>query len=243
MLKCNSICIRNFCVGQYTEASINTIYCFVIGYNFLNCLLACIYFFGTTASMTLRFYRATLAAMVLSAALLPGQSFAQLAINASSPTPNLSSVPRNSAVTIGFNQPLGAGAGVALRVFSSQRGGLRPGNSGTVAVVGNQLVFNPAYDFKPGETVKVSVTTAAQSAAGSLAAPRMFQFTAAATGGSGRFSGSGTPVGSSPYNVAMADVDNDGDLDMVAPDFGGASVSIRLNNGSGVFSGGSNPKA
>ncbi len=69
----------------------------------------------------------------------------------------------------------------------------------------------------------------------------MFQFTTAATGGSGIFSGGAVAVGSNPYNVTMADVDNDGDVDMLSPDFGVASVSIRLNNGSGVFGGGSNP--
>ncbi|MBO2009116.1 T9SS type A sorting domain-containing protein [Hymenobacter negativus] len=72
--------------------------------------------------------------------------------------------------------------------------------------------------------------------------PQLFQFTAAATGGYGTFSGGSDPsVGSSPYNVAVADVDNDGDLDLLSPTFSGASVSVRLNNGSGTFGGGSNP--
>ena len=190
--------------------------------------------------MTSRF-RCSLFVIALLVGGLPGRGFAQLAITSVSPSPNLSRAARNSIVAIGFSQPLNTSSAAALRVFSSQRGGLRSGNSGGVAVAGNQLTFAPGYDFKPGETVRVSVTQAAQSSSGALANPRLFQFTAAATGGSGRFSGSGTPVGSSPYNVAMADVDNDGDLDMIAPDFGAASVSIRLNNGNGVFSGGSNP--
>ena len=191
--------------------------------------------------MIRRFRNSTLVAIVLFAGLVPSRSFAQLAITTTSPTPNLSSAARNSRVTVGFNQPPSSGAAAALRVFSSQRGGLRTTGSGSVAVVGNQLVFSPTYDFKPGETVRMSVTTAVQSSGGALVSPRMFQFTAAATGGTGRFSNSLTSVGPNPYNVAMADVDNDGDLDMVSPDFGGASVSIRLNNGSGVFSNGSNP--
>ena len=193
------------------------------------------------AFMLRRFRNSTLVAVVLFAGLVPSRSFAQLAITTTSPTPNLSSAARNSRVTVGFNQPPSSGAAAGLRVFSSQRGGLRTTGSGSVAVVGSQLVFSPTYDFKPGETVRMSVTTAVQSSGGALVSPRMFQFTAAATGGTGRFSNSLTSVGPNPYNVAMADVDNDGDLDMVSPDFGGASVSIRLNNGSGVFSGGSNP--
>jgi hypothetical protein len=130
----------------------------------------------------------------------------------------------------------------ALRIFSSQRGGMRSGTSGTVTVNNDALTFSPSADFRPGEVVKVSVTRAAQSSSGVLALPRTFQFTAAATGGYGTFSGGSDPsVGSNPYNVTVADVDNDGDLDLLTPTFGGASVSVRMNNGSGVFSGGTNP--
>ena len=177
----------------------------------------------------------------LLASLSATTGLAQPIITGVTPIANTVIAPRNSTVAVQCSQPLSAGSAAALRVFSNQRGGLRTGSSGSTSVSGNRLTFVPTYDFKPGETVKVSVTTAAQSASGALAVPRMFQFTAAATGGSGIFSGGSTPAGYNPYNVTMADVDNDGDLDIVAPAFGGASVSIRLNNGSGVFGGGSDP--
>ena len=173
--------------------------------------------------------------------LLAGTSRAQPVVTITTPLANQASAPRNGAVAVRFTQALGAGSAAALRVFSNERGGLRTGNSGVVALSGQDLTFVPAFDFRPGETVKVSVTRAAQSSGGALAAAKMFQFTAAAAGGSGIFSGGVVPVGSSPYNVTMADVDNDGDVDLLSPDFGVASVSIRLNNGSGVFGGGSNP--
>lgn len=173
--------------------------------------------------------------------MLARAGWAQPAITVTIPAANKTSAPRNSTVAVRFTQVLGAGAAGALRVFSNERGGLRTGTSGVVAVSGQELLFTPAFDFRSGETVKVSVTRAAQSSSGTLAAAKMFQFTAAATGGSGIFSGGAVPVGRNPYNVTMADVDNDGDVDMLSPDFGVASVSIRLNNGSGVFGGGSNP--
>ena len=68
--------------------------------------------------------------------------------------------------------------------------------------------------------------------------PRVFQFTTAAVGGYAAFSpGSEVPVGSGPYIVQTADIDGDGDLDLLTPNFTGNSVSIRLNNGSAGFSG------
>lgn len=100
------------------------------------------------------------------------------------------------------------------------------------------MSFDPTTDFKPGETVFSTLTTGIQSTGGNLASPRVYQFTAAVSGGNGTFgSGSEVAVGSNPYIVLTADVDGDGDLDLLTPNFTGNSVSIRLNNGSGAFSG------
>ncbi|GAA4021569.1 hypothetical protein GCM10022409_01550 [Hymenobacter glaciei] len=178
--------------------------------------------------------------------LLPGllalSAVAQPTIIAVSPTANQKAAVRTTPVTVRFSQNLTAGSENALRVFSSQRGGLRTNTSGITTLNNDQLTFSPSFDFRPGETVRVGVTTAARSSAGALATPRLFQFTAAATGGYGTFSGGSDPsVGANPYNVTVADVDNDGDLDLLSPTFSGSSVSVRLNNGSGTFSGGSDP--
>ena len=167
---------------------------------------------------------------------------AQPTILSVTPPANQSAVVRNTPVTVRFSQSLTAGSEAALRIFSSQRGGLRTNTSGTTTLNNDQLTFTPGFDFRPGEVVRVGVTTAARSSAGALASPQQFQFAAAATGGYGTFGGGSDPsVGSNPYNVALADVDNDGDLDLLSPTFGGASVSVRLNSGSGIFGGGSDP--
>uniref|UniRef100_UPI001376C072 Ig-like domain-containing protein n=1 Tax=Hymenobacter sp. IS2118 TaxID=1505605 RepID=UPI001376C072 len=102
-----------------------------------------------------------------------------------SPAANARVVPRSASVVATFSQPLTAASAAALRVFSSQRGGLRS-RSGT-ALSGRTLSFAPtAYDFRPGETVQYTVTRAAASAAGGpLATARVGQFTAA-VGGTGR---------------------------------------------------------
>ena len=190
--------------------------------------------------MNLRFYLRKLAFGVPFAGLYAGMAAAQPTISAITPIANRTSVPRSTPVTVRFSQPLNAGSAAALRVFSSQRGGLRSGNSGSVLLNNDQLAFTPTFSYRAGETVRGSVTTAAQSSSGALATPRGFQFTAAATGGNGVFTnGSNVGTGSNPYNVTLADVDNDGDLDILAPDFGGAAVSIQFNRGNGLYSGSS----
>ena len=53
--------------------------------------------------------------------------------------------------------------------------------------------------------------------------------------------GGGVALGNDPRRVVLGDLDGDGDLDMVAPNHGNlsfsgpSSVSVRLNNGQGVF--------
>jgi hypothetical protein len=173
--------------------------------------------------------------------LLPLASLAQPTITSVVPAANQRAAPRNSTITAIFSEALNAGSESALQIFSTQRGGKRTGNSGTTSLGGNNLSFAPTYDFKPGETVFATVTPAAQSNNGNLAKPRVFQFTAAATGGNGTFSsGAEVSVGNSPYIVLTADIDGDGDLDLLTPNFTGNSVSIRLNDGNGAFSGTTN---
>jgi hypothetical protein len=81
-------------------------------------------------------------------AAAPAQAQAPV-ITSLTPAANARAVPRNAAVVATFSQPLTAGSSAALKVFSSQRGGLRGG--GAAAVAGNTLTFSPtAYDFRPG---------------------------------------------------------------------------------------------
>ncbi len=56
--------------------------------------------------------------------------------------------------------------------------------------------------------------------------------------GSGTFSGTqDLSVGSGPGQVAISDVDGDGDLDILAANSYSSNVSVRLNDGTGTFSG------
>ena len=117
------------------------------------------------------------------------------------PAANARAVPRNASVVATFSQPLTAASTGALKVFSSQRGGLRGG--GTATVAGNALTFAPAaYDFRPGEAVQYTVTTRAAGAGGSLATPRVGQFTTAVRVSTGQFGlGSDPSVGTQPSDT------------------------------------------
>ncbi|MDO7851218.1 beta strand repeat-containing protein [Hymenobacter convexus] len=162
-----------------------------------------------------------------------------LAIPRFLPRPNQPNAPRSAAVVAAFSQPV-SGAAVAagpLRVFSGQRGGRL---AGTATASGSTVGFAPAVPFRPGETLQATLLPGAQNSAGStITAPFVYQFTAAATGGNGTFSGGANlSVSSFPVNTVMADIDNDGDLDLLTANSNGGSVSVHLNSGRGVFTSG-----
>ncbi len=176
---------------------------------------------------------------------VPLAAAAQLQVTSVSPTRNLRNAPQSANVVLGFSSPLNAATAGNARVFSAQRGGqlVRGGNA---TASGSTLTVNPAQNFKPGETVHVTVPATVTSSAGAAARPYVYQFTAAAGAGAGTFSGgSDLALGIEPLSVAVGDVDGDGDLDLLTANYGdsidGNTVSVRLNNGSGTFSGGSDP--
>lgn len=189
-----------------------------------------------------------LAGLLLLGKILVSSSpaLAQFTITAVSPIPNTRTVVRTSPVTVDFSQALLAGSVGALKVFSAQRGGLRSRGTTPAFVSGVTLGFNPlAYPFAPGETVFSTVTTAAASAGGALARPQVSQFTAA-TGGTG--TGNFLPHPFTPYvavdvnpqSLAVADLDGDGDQDLMVGNIGTTTqtsftISVRFNDGTGSY--------
>jgi hypothetical protein len=156
------------------------------------------------------------------------------------PMANARAAVRTSSVTVNFNQSLTPASAGALKVFSSQRGGLRTRGATPAVVSGSALSFAPTtYPFVPGETVQYTVTTAAASSSGPLATARVGQFTTAVGGtGNGNFQAGSTPsVGSEPTYILTGDVDGDGDQDLVNNLVNSPFIGIRLNNGAGAFSG------
>jgi gliding motility-associated-like protein len=175
---------------------------------------------------------------VLNAFLI--NNFAAFVVSGTSPSANMHNAPRNSNVVLTFSDALvnNASTKEALKVFSAQSGGqLNRTGSGVASVSGSSLTFNPNTDFKPGETIQGTITTAASSAGGNLIVPKVFKFTAAAGVGPGVFQASSSfTVNQGPYAMVTGDLDGDGDLDLVACSVASNNISIKLNDGSGNFS-------
>jgi predicted nucleotidyltransferase len=96
--------------------------------------------------------------------------------------------------------------------------------------------LDPAQDFAEGEIVTVVLTGGIESSAGIPIVDYAWSFTAAAVGGSGRFSAATSyAAGNGPRSVLASDLDGDGDVDLATADQYSDYVSVLLNQGYGTF--------
>ena len=154
------------------------------------------------------------------------------------PAANALAVHPSKTLVLTLSQPPTAASGAALRVFSSQQGGLRTAGTGSPAVVsGTTLSFAPqAAPYHAGEAVCYTLTTAAAGSGGALARPVVGQFTIATQGTGSLFNtGVTTADGITPIAVAATDLDADGDLDLLTANTNSNDVSVLRNNGRGTF--------
>ena len=97
------------------------------------------------------------------------------------------------------------------------------------------IALSPAGPFHPGELVQATVTRGIENMDGeSLAAPFVWQFRTAASGGTGLFSDSGQRLGNGSQAVALGDLDGDHDLDAFVAN-GYQPNDVWFNDGSGTF--------
>ncbi len=101
-------------------------------------------------------------------------------------------------------------------------------------------IFTPAQTFFSGELVETSVTTNVVVGGASLESPIVWQFRTAVTGGSGVFSDTGQRLGGdASLDVALGDVDGDGDLDAFVANtlYAASDLANRvwINTGYGTF--------
>ncbi|MEM7393277.1 MAG: FG-GAP-like repeat-containing protein, partial [Verrucomicrobiota bacterium] len=143
-------------------------------------------------------------------------------------------VDRSASLDLFFNLDVdpATATGDAIRLYGEFQDVL----DRTVAVSSNRVSLDPGVTFRPGERIVVSVPNSVQSTGGASLAPYQFEFVASSLGcDSFTFANSGQSLGTfDTRDVALGDLDGDGDLDAFTVQFSGAN-RVWLNDGFGQF--------
>jgi hypothetical protein len=157
----------------------------------------------------------------------------ELTVVSVGPVPNALNVSASSNIDVRFNTSVD-GSSVTGDTFNVD-GSLSGKVAGSYAGGGTETItFDPAADFKPGETLTVTLTDGILSLdSRALSSTYTWQFVVKTPSGYADFSDSGQLLGDSgSEGGAIGDLDGDGDLDAVLANYGGAN-SVWLNNGDG----------
>lgn len=161
------------------------------------------------------------------------------------PQRNVNNALVNSLLSWQFTEPMTAATaqvptvmGGPIRIFGGMTGqrSVNLGGAWAYTAATTTASFMPSRPFLSGEEVMVSVTSA-QSTSRINARPYVYGFRARAGSGPGVFvpqAQSPVASGTNPRDVALGDIDGDGDVDMLVASAG--AVARHLNNGIGNFS-------
>ena len=156
--------------------------------------------------------------ILISIFLSPLITFSQLTLSSSSPATASNTVSLDSDITIVFNLPVRTSTLNASNiVITGKNTGIISGTfsgGGTTSVV-----FNPTTDFKPGEVITVTLTSALENTSGGpLSPPQTFSFTTrnAATPSPTFTAADIDTSANGATSVFAADMDGDGDMDILS---------------------------
>ncbi len=121
-------------------------------------------------------------------------------------------------------------------IVNAQSSGRHPGTVSYDELT-RTATFNPLQDFKVGEVVTAVLTADMLATDGTpMRQSYIWSFTVAVSrGGNSLGPGSTNPVRENPQSVFIADLDNNGDLDLAVANSGSDNVSVLLNQGDGIF--------
>lgn len=147
-----------------------------------------------------------------------------------SPPTNRLDAPRNGAVTITFDTPLDpASAAAGISFYGAHT--VLP--SIGVDVQNNTLTLVPSADWHGSESITVSVLQTLRGVnSAALARPATWQFRAGVTSAEGTFLPGQSLGDTRGRDVALGDLDGDGDIDMYIAREGGDQVWRNLGDGS-----------
>ncbi|MEY4530886.1 MAG: hypothetical protein RLZZ156_1607, partial [Deinococcota bacterium] len=151
------------------------------------------------------------------------------------PSVNTNTAANNANVSVTTNQNMNAATTSSFVV----RGGFTGLKAGVYSGTGSStLTFDPTTDFMPGELVTAQTlgltNTSGQGACDQASRTWQYRANVAARGAEFATKTDYT-TGSSPSSVVVADVNSDTKVDIIAANFGGASLSVLLGNGDGTF--------
>jgi len=152
-----------------------------------------------------------------------------LNLTSSTPTTNATNIASSANITLDFNFSVDATTANAtnIKLNSQQTGTI----AGTFSGGGSSTItFNPTNNFKAGEIITVTITSGLQGTGGEIAAAESFQFTTASASATGFISE--TVISATQTGNALADVDGDGNIDVISAS---SSLVWLQNDGAGNF--------
>ena len=170
---------------------------------------------------------------------LYAQWFLKLSVLATTPTTNAIVVANDANIALVFDDNVDAASVTATNIKISGHQGL-PFSFAGPTVTGATVVINPTTAFFPGEVITTTLTKNVSSDAGVLLAiPYTYRFTAAVAAASpGTFPNGQntiTTAADGAHSVRSADLDGDGDLDVLSASEFDNKIAWYANDGSGSF--------
>jgi photosystem II stability/assembly factor-like uncharacterized protein len=158
-------------------------------------------------------------------------------VNNVTPLPNAEAASTQPNIQVTFSRGLLTSSvnDTSSFVVTGGWSGKHPGTI-TFSDTNAMVTYQPVVPFAPGEPVTVDATAALTDDGGNPFAPYTYQFFAPPNPAPGSFLVRyDYAVGTSPYAVAVADLNGDGKPDIVVANSGSNSVSVLINRGNGMF--------